>query len=143
MYSMPRWSRFGAFLIDSVTINAFSSFILGAFASSIKLTGTNFLIDIFIIAGLYLFYILLATLYSAGFYIYSGGSFGKFFLKVHIVDEKNKNLDKKTIIKREYIKWLLIYATLGIYLFYGLYCVLNKKVMFHEKITNSHILGWG
>ncbi len=140
-FNMPRWSRLGAFVIDATTINALTGFILSLIPNSgFFLTGSNFALDVFNIFLIILFQVLIACIYTTILYKYAGGTFGKFFLKVNIVDENDEKLSSIDIFKREQLKWTLIYSTLLLYVIYGAYCVLNKKIMLHEKMTKTHIL---
>lgn len=139
--NMPRWSRTGAFIIDAVTINAFTAFFLQLIPNNgLFLTFDNFAFDIFNLLCIIVFQVIVACVYTTILYTYFGGTFGKFFLKVNIVNEKNKKLTPLEIFKREQLKWTLIYGTLLIYPIYGAICVLGKNTMLHEKITKTHIL---
>ncbi len=140
-YTMPRWSRMGAFIIDAVTINAFTAYILSFINNGeILLTGTNLGYDIMVLFLMILLQVALATVYGTVFYALAGGTFGKFFLRVHIVGEDNKKISNLEMFKREQLKWTLIYGTILIYPIYGAYCVYHKKTMFHEKVSKTHIL---
>ncbi len=140
--TMPRWSRVGAFIIDATTINAIVQLIISLIPTTFfELTLTDFSHDIMIYFVLLLLQVFIATCYATLFYTLAGATFGKFFLRQDIVSiDKNEKISGLEMFKREQLKWTLIYASFLIYPIYGAYCIINKKAMLHEKVSNTKII---
>lgn len=142
MNYMPRWNRIGSSVIDFFTVQMFGTLMYGFLVwlgAPIALTRTNIVLDLVIVYFAIIFLIFAATAYHYVTFRFFRGTLGKLILRVNIVDKKDKRISNELLLKREFQKWFLFYATLGLYGVYCAYCIMKRKRMYHENKTDTYI----
>lgn len=159
-----KWNRIGASVIDFsicisflkllVTIITFTP-LNKVFALTVQLGPSNASLGLDLIKVLLFIFVYISVFISYNVLTVHkiGGTFGKLILRVHVGDEtstvdKFKKPTVKQLFKREYYKWVLMYATLGLYSIYVLVMiVINNpeiplKRVLHDKLAKTIIEVW-
>ncbi len=137
---MQKWRRIGTFVIDNAVVSMFYQIIAVFFSFYIYFTLSNIIIDMFVLIFYIVLYIAVAMLYNFLSYKYAKWPLGKMILRVHVLGNDGQRLSTKMYMKREFLKYYLMFLTLFLYYFYSIYLVIFKnKQSYHEKKTNSYI----
>lgn len=143
MKHLPRWNRFGAAVIDLFTVQMFGTLAYGIlvfFGAPIALERTNIVKDFAIVYLMIAFLIFAAVMYNYLCYRFFSNTFGKMVMRVKVVDDKDFPVDANVLLKREFYKWFMFYATMSLYGLYVVYNIVNYKEMYHDKKAGTHIL---
>ncbi len=137
------FKRIGSFMIDMSIINMFSrvfyQYILGHF---IHITKNNLVYDIFVA----LFYILIIMAIAIGYqlicYKFIKNSLGKELMQIKYYNSNGTDISLEVLVKREMIKYYLIYVTMLIYVPYSFLKmkVTKTDLSFHDKKTSTCVL---
>ncbi|MGL4663146.1 MAG: RDD family protein [Culicoidibacterales bacterium] len=137
-----KFARFGSFMIDMSIMNMFAQVLyIYVFGNSLYITRTNFLHDI----SVSLFYLLLLISVCVGYqaicYRFLKNSLGKQLLGLKYYHLNGSSLSFETLLRREFMKYYLIYVTVLMYLPYSFIRMYMKdsKPPYHEKITKTHV----
>lgn len=134
------WRRIGAYIIDLSVISMISQIIFSFISSKLVLTGTDLVTDMIVMYAFLLITVMIAVFYNVVSYHFFNYPLGKLLLSIQVLDENQKRLSTAEYATRELYKYVLTYATLGVYLPYQfLRYVVTKRQTFHDKKANSHI----
>lgn len=133
------WRRIGSFVIDMSVISMFISIIMQYCYPIFQLTLNDLGIDILKIMGYLIFLVLISVLYNMICYRFFKFTLGKLLLSVKVLNENKERCTMKQYFLREWNKYCLIYATLGLYVLYQFVAkVMKQKVTYHEKVSNTY-----
>ncbi|MFV0599955.1 MAG: RDD family protein [Bacteroidales bacterium] len=134
------WRRLGSIIIDMAIINMFTSIFLWFVSPLGFITANKLFVDLFLV----ILYLLILILISYGYQYLMikkfDRSFGKMLLNLQYTNKKGRRVKKEILYQREFSKYYLLYATLGIYGVYVLFMILftNKKIH-HEAKYNAYV----
>ena len=134
--------RTGSFVIDMSIINMFAQTLYKyIFGFYIHLSFNNLAHDIAVILFYLILMILIALAYQAICYRYIKNSLGKQLMQLQYYNLDGTNVTFKTLMKREFIKYYLIYATVLTYIPYSFFRMVmrNPKPTYHEKQTSTYV----
>ena len=132
--------RTGSFVIDMSIINMFAQTLYKyVFGFYIHLSFNNLAHDMAVILFYLILMILVALAYQAICYKYIKNSLGKQLMQLQYYNLDGTNVTFKTLMKREFIKYYLIYATVLTYIPYSFFRMImkNPKPTYHEKKTST------
>ncbi len=141
---MYYWRRIGAFVIDFSIANMLvrlvqsTLFILlgNLFSISFENLAHDYVVA-YIALGLG---ILVAVGYNVGCYHYFKFPLGKMLMSIKVYNHRGRRVSTRDYAKREFLKFVYFYATLGLYAPYQFFRYVTKKEQtFHERQTNTHI----
>lgn len=133
------WRRIGAFVIDMSIISMFTRIILSFIYPIFQLTVSNLGIDFIKSIGYLLFLIFVAVLYNMICYRFFKFTLGKLLLSVKVLKENKERATMKQYFIREWNKFFLIYATVGIYVIYQFFAKVTKqKQTYHELVSETY-----
>lgn len=126
--------RFGAFMIDMSIINMFSRILyMYILAPYIHLTHNIFLNFVAGVTSI-LIIIFMGVLYQYICFRLIHNSLGKELLRLRYVREDNKPITVNQLLRREFLKYYMLYATILLYIPYGFYVThVRQEQMYHEK----------
>lgn len=135
---MYYWRRIGAFVIDMSVISMITRILLPVLQPLFTLTGTNLGIDVIKLIAYLLFLILVAVAYNMLCYRFFKFTLGKLLLNIKVFNENGERASMKSYFIREWNKYFLIYATMGIYSLYQFITkVIKEKQTYHEKKSDT------
>lgn len=137
-----KFARFGSFMIDMSIINMFAQVLyFYFFISSVYLTRTDIIVDMSVALFYILLIIVVAVTYQAICYHFLKNSFGKQLMRIKYYHVSGEQLTIKTVLRRELIKYYMIYVTIFIYLPYSFIRLYQKvsRPPYHEKMTETHV----
>ncbi len=134
------WRRIGASVIDLSIINMLSTIFFPLTSNIVTLTYSNIFVDLFKIFANLLIFIIIAVGYNVLCYRFFKYPLGKLLLNIKILGENEERVNVKQYFLREYNKYVLIYATFGLYIPYQFFVnVVKKKQTFHDKQGKTHV----
>lgn len=139
-----KYARFAAFVIDAVIVNMFVQilyiYVLGAF---VHFTFTNLLVDIAVVIFYMLLFVGVGTLYQVTCYRFIQNSLGKQLMNLQYYSVDGTKADSVTVMKREFLKSYLLYATLTVYGLYSFFRIImrSEKVYtpYHDKRMETYV----
>ncbi len=133
------WKRVGSTIIDLSIINLFASIVLFIFNPSYLIPTGSFIFDILIMLFCIFIVVFVAVVYQYFMFVRYGKSFGKMIVKQEIRTSKQKKIDKKTLLKREFYKYYLFYFSFSLYGIWNFYkVILKNKNALHEKKFDAY-----
>lgn len=141
---MYYWRRIGSFVIDFTIVGMFTRiiesalfFLLGnAYSISYESLSHDYFIA-YISLGLT---IAVAVGYNVGCYHFFKFPLGKMLMTLKVYNHRGRRVSTKEYAKREFYKFIYLYATLGLYAPYQFFrYVVKKEQTFHERQTNTYI----
>lgn len=139
-----KYARFASFMIDTLIIQMFTlvfyTYIFGAF---IHLTFTNIIVDFIVVVFYMMLYIVIALCYQLICYKFLKNSLGKELMRIRYYYEDGSKPSLSEMLRREFIKYYLLYATFFVYGLYSFFrLIMRSETMFtpfHDRKANMYV----
>lgn len=139
-----RYARFAAFMIDAVIVNMFVRILFQyIFVQYVYFTFTNIFADIATVIFYMLLFVGVNVLYQLVCFRLIQNSLGKQLLGLRYYIGNGMKIDQVTLMRREFIKQYLLYATLltyGLYSFFRIVMRSEKQyVPYHDRKMGTYV----
>lgn len=139
-----KYARFAAFMIDAVIVNMFVQILfMYVFGAIAHLTFTNLLTDLAVIVFYMLLFVGVNVLYQMICFRFIQNSLGKQLMNIQYYHTDGTKADQVTVMKREFLKAYLLYATLFIYGFYSFFRIVMRSekqfVPYHDQKLQTYV----
>ncbi len=134
------WRRLGSFVIDNSVGGMFAKVVMFFINPLAFWTNSNIIIDMLLLYSTLLLTVFVVVGYNVLAYHYFKYPLGKLLMRVEVANKNGQRLTTKEYYNREFSKYILVYATFGLYnIFQFLVNVINNKQTYHDRIVDSHV----
>lgn len=139
-----KYARFASFMIDMLIMQMFAQilfiYLLGPI---IHLTFTNIVTDFVVVIFYMLLFIVIGIIYQSICFRFIHNSLGKQLMRLQYYHTDGTPLDLSTVIRREFLKYYLLYATVFVYGAYSLFRILMRSEKtyypYHDKKMDTYV----
>lgn len=128
-----KWRRIGAFMINTSIIGMFFQLFSSITLNYISYSMQNIVYDFFVVVFYFCMYVFIAVGFETICFRLLKNSFGHSILSLKVCNIDGTILSQSVFIRREFFKYYMLFATLGLYGVYSFYCIVTKKQLFHDK----------